>query len=103
MIKKILMGIGITIGAGLITAGISWNFLATANMSDKFVQQSDFVQFTNHNEKDHERINDKLDRIYETLMEFYRSIPVAEPSFGSTNDINNVYNRSDITVEDTIE
>jgi len=89
VIKKILMGIGITIGAGLITAGISWNFLATANMSNKFVQKSDFIKFTECNERDHERINDKLDRIYETLMDYYRSASISTSNFGSSDDLNN--------------
>jgi ribonuclease HIII len=91
VIKKILMGIGITIGAGLITAGISWNFLATANMSNKFVQKSDFIKFTECNERDHERINDKLDRIYETLMDYYR-LTARSTSPADYNEIDAEYN-----------
>ena len=71
MLKKILIGAGVTIGAGLIIAATGWNFLATANMSDKFVQKSDFLMFTECNERDHDRIKTKLDKIYDLLMQHY--------------------------------
>ena len=73
MIKKILIGASITIGAGLVMAATGWNFLATANMSDKFIQKSDFVSFADCNERNHDRINNKLDKIYEILMQHYSS------------------------------
>ena len=76
MLKKILIGAGVTIGAGLIIAATGWNFLATANMSDKFVQKMDFnlafKTFSECNEKDHDRIKSKLDKIYDLLMDHYR-------------------------------
>ena len=71
MLKKILIGAGVTIGAGLIIAATGWNFLATANMSDKFVQKSDFLMFAECNERDHDRIKNKLDKIYDLLMRHY--------------------------------
>ena len=71
MLKKILIGAGVTIGAGLIIAATGWNFLATANMSDKFVQKSDFLMFAECNERDHDRIKTKLDKIYDLLMQHY--------------------------------
>ena len=71
MFKKILIGAGVTIGASLIIAATGWNFLVTANMSDKFVQKSDFKIFSECNEKDHDRIKDKLDKIYDLLMQHY--------------------------------
>ena len=85
MLKKILIGAG----TGLIMMATGWNFLVTANMPDKFVQKSDFIKFTECNERDHERINDKLDRIYETLMDYYRSTSISTSNFGSSDDLNN--------------
>ena len=76
MLKKILIGAAATIGAALIIAATGWNFLATANMSDKFVAKTDFnlafKTFSECNEKDHDRIKVKLDKIYDLLMEHYR-------------------------------
>jgi len=76
VVRKILIGAGVTIGAGLIIAATGWNFLATANMSDKFVQKMDFnlvfKTFSECNEKDHDRIKSKLDKIYDLLMDHYR-------------------------------
>ena len=91
MIKKILIGAGATIGAGLIMTATGWNFLVTANMPDKFVQKSDFIKFTECNERDHERINDKLDRIYETLMDYYR-LTARSTSPADYNEIDAEYN-----------
>ena len=71
MLKKILIGASVTIGASLIIAATGWNFLATANMSDKFVQKSDFLMFAECNERDHDRIKTKLDKIYDLLMQHY--------------------------------
>ena len=71
MLKKIAIGGIVTIGAGLIIAATGWNFLATANMSEKFVSKSDFISFAECNEKDHDRINDKLDKIYDLLVQHY--------------------------------
>jgi len=75
VLKKILIGAGVTIGAGLIIAATGWNFLATANMSDKFVSKTDFnltfKGFSECNEKDHDRIKNKLDKIYDLLMQHY--------------------------------
>ena len=71
MLKKILIGAGVTIGAGLIIAATEWNFLATANMPEKFVSKSDFLMFTECNERDHDRIKTKLDKIYDLLMQHY--------------------------------
>ena len=71
MLKKILIGASVTIGAGLVIAATGWNFLATANMSGRFVEKSDFLIFAECNEKDHDRIKDKLDKIYNLLMQHY--------------------------------
>ena len=90
MIKKILIGAVVTIGTGLIIIATGWNFLATANMSEKFISKSDFVIFADCNEKDHDRINDKLDKIYEILMQHYNSAS-AEYIYG-TNDDDEDYN-----------
>ena len=73
MIKKILIGAVVTIGAGLVIVATGWNFLATANMSEKFISKSDFATFAGCNENDHDRINDKLDKIYDILMQHYSS------------------------------
>ena len=92
MFKKILIGAGVTIGASLIIAATGWNFLVTASMSDKFVQKSDFnlafKTFSECNEKDHDRIKTKLDKIYDLLMEHYRlTARITDP-----NDIDAEYN-----------
>ena len=71
MLKKILIGASVTIGAALIIAATGWNFLATANMPEKFVSKSDFLIFTECNERDHDRIKTKLDKIYDLLMQHY--------------------------------
>ena len=92
VIKKILIGASITIGAGLVMAATGWNFLATANMSDKFIQKSDFATFADCNERDHDRINDKLDKIYEILMQHYSS---ASASVYETNEEDADYNFRD--------
>jgi len=73
VLKKILIGAIITVGAGLIIAATGWNFLATANMSEKFVQKTDFIAFAECNERNHNRTQDKLDKIYNMLLEFYRN------------------------------
>jgi len=76
VIKKILIGAVVTIGTGLIIIATGWNFLATANMSEKFVSKADFnlsfKTFSECNEKDHDRIKSKLDKIYDLLMDHYR-------------------------------
>ena len=76
MLKKILIRSASTIGAALIIAATGWNFLATANMPDKFVAKTDFnlafKTFSECNEKDHDRIKSKLDKIYDLMMEHYR-------------------------------
>ena len=85
MLKKILIGAGITVGAGLIIAATGWNFLATANMSDKFVQKTDFIAFSDCNERNHNSTQDKLDKIYNMLLEFYRD---RQPVSAEIIDIN---------------
>ena len=83
MIKKILIGAGATIGAGLIMTATGWNFLVTANMPDKFVTKQDFnlaiKTLSECNERNHDRINDKLDRIYDILVE--RHDPASTSAF----------------------
>ena len=73
MLKKILIGASVTVGAGFVIAATGWNFLATANMSEKFVQKTDFTAFAECNENNHNRTQDKLDKIYDMLLEFYRN------------------------------
>jgi len=73
VLKKILIGAGITIVAGLTIAATGWNFLTTANIPDKFIQKPDFERFVDCNERDHDRINNKLDKIYDMLMQHYSS------------------------------
>ena len=77
MVKKILIGASITIGAGLVIVATGWNFLATADMPKKFISKSDFAIFADCNEKDHDRINDKLDKIYGILIQYYRNTSVS--------------------------
>ena len=77
MIKKILIGASITIASGLVIAATGWNFLATADMPEKFISKSDFAIFADCNEKDHDRINDKLDKIYGILIQYYRNTSVS--------------------------
>ena len=96
MLKKILIGAGVTIGAGLIIAATGWNFLATADMPGRFVSKSDFLIFAECNEKDHDRINDKLDKIYDLLMQHYterivRSSTAHTPP-ADFDEINSEYN-----------
>ena len=93
MLKKILIGASVTIGTTLIIAATGWNFLAVANMSDKFVQKLDFnlafKTFSECNEKDHDRIKSKLDKIYDLLLEHYRGTSLSArgglPTYGISN------------------
>ena len=94
MLKKILIGASVTIGAGLVIAATGWNFLATANMGEKFVLKSDFdrtfTAFAECNEKDHDRIKDKLDKIYDILIDHYRPTVRSTLDFDEINNENNI-------------
>ena len=95
MIKKILIGAVVTIGAGLIIVATGWNFLATANMSDKFVSKVDFnlalKALSESNEKVHDEIKSKLDNIYDLLIEHYR-LTARLTSSTNSNEIDAEYN-----------
>ena len=81
VLKKILIGGAVTITAGLVIAATGWNFITTADMPGKYVEKSDFLIFRECNERDHNRIKDKLDKIYDLLIQHYtkRTICDNEP------------------------
>ena len=60
MSKIILVGV-VTVVAGLILAATAWNFSAVAGMPEKYVEKAPHVE-------QHQRIENKLDKIYEILM-----------------------------------
>ena len=60
MNKRIVTGI-ITVAVGLVLAATTWNFAATLNAVDSEEHRSV-----------HERIDDKLDKIYDLIMEMHK-------------------------------
>jgi uncharacterized membrane protein YidH (DUF202 family) len=58
--KKIAMGVTITVVAGIILGLTTWNFAATQNS----VRKDEY-------EKDKSRIEQKLDKIYEKILELH--------------------------------
>jgi len=80
-----MVKLAITIGAGLIIAATGWNFMATADIPSRFVGKIDFREFAQCNERDHERINDKLDKIFDTLMKHHLSSGTSDFSESFSN------------------
>jgi hypothetical protein len=58
--KKIAIGVTITVVAGMILGFTTWNFAATQNSVDKDTY-----------EKDKSRIEEKLDKIYDKILELH--------------------------------
>jgi hypothetical protein len=67
--NKIIIGAVVTIVVGVVIAATGWNFQATAEMSEKFVHKQDLRIFIERNDKEHQRIIEKLDKIYDHLIE----------------------------------
>jgi len=61
MMKKILIGVTITVVAGLILGFTTWNFAAT----------QDAVKKEDH-QKVHDKIDEKLDKIYDLVLDIYK-------------------------------
>ena len=59
--NRIILGGIVTVIAGLILAATAWNFSAVASMPEEYVKRAP------HTEQ-HQRIENKLDKIYEILM-----------------------------------
>ena len=70
-LKKYLIGIVITVLASSVFAATGWNFKKTSEIAEKYVSKEDFAKFTEHNNKEHEAIQLKLDKIYDKILEFH--------------------------------
>jgi hypothetical protein len=66
--NKIIIGAIVTILVGLVLTATGWNFKATADMPEKYVQKEDLQIFIEHNDKEHDNIQKKLDKIYDLLI-----------------------------------
>lgn len=60
--KKIMIVGLVTVVAGLLLAATTWNFSAVASMPEEYMKKDEAVE-------QHQRIEDKLDKIYDHLLE----------------------------------
>jgi hypothetical protein len=60
--NKIIVGIIVTVAAGVILTATVWNFNAVAEMPEKYVTKED-------NSEEHGQINNKLDYLIRVLVE----------------------------------
>jgi hypothetical protein len=63
-----IIGAAITVLTSLIIALTGWIYSAVASMPKEYVAKEDYVRGLTSNEKDHERILQKMDKIYELLL-----------------------------------
>jgi hypothetical protein len=68
MTKYILGGV-ITVVVACIVAATGWIFASVASMPEGYIQKKDFKTYIERNYEEHQRINDKLDRIIEKIYE----------------------------------
>ena len=66
---KYLLGGLITVVAACVMAATGWIFAAVSSMPEEYVFRGDFKEYTERNYEEHQRINDKLDRIIEKIYE----------------------------------
>jgi hypothetical protein len=59
--NKIVLGGIVTVAATMIVAATAWNFSAVAEMPEKYMNKDEAVE-------QHQRIEDKLDKIYDHLL-----------------------------------
>ena len=55
--------------AGLLIVATGWNFKATAEMPEKYVNKEEQRIFIDRNDDEHKRISEKLDRIIDHLLQ----------------------------------
>jgi len=67
--NKIIIGGIVTLIIACVLAATGWNFKATAEMTEKFLLKSDHEIFVKRNDRSLETINNKLDKIYDHLIE----------------------------------
>lgn len=77
MNKTLLYGIT-TIIAGIVVAATLWNFSAVAEIPSKYHSKEDHQIFINQNEQDHRDIKERLNNIYDILIEHERKRVVRE-------------------------
>jgi len=68
MSKTVMSIIGAVVTACFLGAG-GWIFKATAEMPEKYVLKADMQTFIERNDKEHDEIAKKLDKIIEHLLE----------------------------------
>ena len=66
---RIIIGAIVTVVVGILLTATGWNFKAVAEMPEKYVLKEDQRIFIENNDKEHQRILDKLDKIIEHLLE----------------------------------
>ena len=66
--NKIIIGIVTTVAAGLILVATGWNFSAVAEIPEKYVSKEEQHIFMERNDKEHQRIQETVDKIYDHLI-----------------------------------
>lgn len=69
MMNKIIVGGIVTLLISVLLAIGGWNLKAVADMPNEYIKKKEVQIFMEKNEKDHCRIEDKLDKIYDHLLE----------------------------------
>ena len=71
---KIVIGGVVTVVAALIIAATGWNFKATAEMPENYVNKNEQRIFIERNDKEHGKIQETLDNILEHIIDINKRV-----------------------------